>query len=70
MRGKGVLEKVGKSVVGPSKEEKRRESLKKRMVVVGITDQSPGRSMLDVEGFIRKDDADCVVVDGRVAEWL
>ena len=45
-------------------------SLKKRMVVVGITDQSPGRSMLDVEGFIRKDDADCVVVDGRVAEWL
>ncbi|PVH88305.1 hypothetical protein DL98DRAFT_196198 [Cadophora sp. DSE1049] len=41
MRGKEVLEKVGKSVVGASKEEKRRESLKKRIVVVGITDQSP-----------------------------
>ncbi|CZT01537.1 uncharacterized protein RCO7_02124 [Rhynchosporium graminicola] len=41
MRGKEVLGKVGKSVVGASKEEKRRESLKKRIVVVGITDQSP-----------------------------
>ncbi|KAH7417197.1 hypothetical protein BKA64DRAFT_701981 [Cadophora sp. MPI-SDFR-AT-0126] len=41
MRGKEVLEKVGKSVVGTSKEEKRRESLKKRIVVVGVTDQSP-----------------------------
>lgn len=44
MRGKEVLEKVGKSVIGPSKDEKRRESLKKRIVVVGITDQSPGKS--------------------------
>lgn len=44
MRGKEVLGKVGKSVagVGTSKEEKRRESLKKKIVVMGITDQSPG----------------------------
>ncbi|KAL2072508.1 hypothetical protein VTL71DRAFT_11851 [Oculimacula yallundae] len=49
MRGKEALGRVGKSVVGTgtglSKEEKRevrrRESLKKRIVVVGITDQSP-----------------------------
>ncbi|PBP22676.1 hypothetical protein BUE80_DR006581 [Diplocarpon rosae] len=33
---------VKKSVVGVSKEEKRRESLRKRIVVVGITDQSSG----------------------------
>ncbi|KAK2628142.1 hypothetical protein QTJ16_002788 [Diplocarpon rosae] len=37
-----VVGKVKKSVVGVSKEEKRRESLRERIVVVGITDQSPG----------------------------
>ncbi|KAI9053481.1 hypothetical protein LZ554_002437 [Drepanopeziza brunnea f. sp. 'monogermtubi'] len=42
VRGKEVVGKVKKSVGGTSKEEKRRESLKKRIVVVGITDQSPG----------------------------
>lgn len=41
-KGKEVVGKVKKSVVGVSKEEKRRESLKKRIVVVGITDQNPG----------------------------
>lgn len=42
MRGKEVLGKVvGKSGGETSREEKR-ESLKKRIVVVGITDQSPG----------------------------
>ncbi|CAL3962196.1 unnamed protein product [Diplocarpon coronariae] len=37
-----VVGKVKKSVVGVSREEKRRESLRRRIVVVGITDQSPG----------------------------
>lgn len=56
-----------------TRDERRRASLKKKIVVVGVADGSPGRFTSPPEVLCRigeKADVEILFVDGRVSEWL
>lgn len=57
-----------------TRDERRRESLKKKIVVVGVADGSPGRFQFSSRSFAlclgEEANVDNLLVDGRVSEWL
>ena len=61
-----AINKARKGLKIKTADEKKRENLKKQIVVVGVTDQSPGISPSLADGNSRK----LTSSDGRVSEWL